>query len=64
MGMASLTAEEDEIAREFMLLKNLHKELLSVLPEATVLSMGMSGDYGIAIACGSNMIRVGSALFA
>ncbi len=64
MGMASLTAEQEEITREFMLLKKLHKELLSVAPEASVLSMGMSGDYRIALACGSNMIRVGSALFA
>lgn len=64
MCMASLTAEQEVITGEFMLLKKLHKELLSVVPEASVLSMGMSGDYRIALACGSNMIRVGSALFA
>ncbi|KIM12316.1 MAG: hypothetical protein KU38_05415 [Sulfurovum sp. FS08-3] len=37
--------------------------LFETLPHATICSMGMSGDYELAIRCGSNLIRVGSALF-
>jgi len=37
--------------------------VFETLPQATVCSMGMSGDYELAIRCGSNLVRVGSALF-
>ncbi|WP_240330972.1 YggS family pyridoxal phosphate-dependent enzyme [Helicobacter suis] len=39
------------------------KELFDQLPHAQILSMGMSADFEIAIACGSNMVRIGNALF-
>ena len=59
MGMASFTANEEQIRNEFKLLANLYKNH----PHFKVLSMGMSGDYRIAIEEGSNMIRVGSKIF-
>ena len=62
MGMASLTSDQDQIKREFMGLKNLfdaNKQRYGL----SVLSMGMSSDYVLAIACGSNLIRVGSKIF-
>jgi hypothetical protein len=67
MGMASFTENMDQVRGEFKLLKNLFDNLKSMpLPENTVmneLSMGMSGDYKIAIEEGSTMVRVGSAIF-
>jgi len=68
MGMASYTEDQEQIAREFRSLKDFFEKLKKELPKAeninlTTLSMGMSGDYKIALANGSNMIRVGSAIF-
>ena len=68
MGMASFTDDKEQIAHEFRSLKNFFDKLKKELPETdninlTTLSMGMSGDYKIAIENGSNMIRVGSAIF-
>jgi pyridoxal phosphate enzyme (YggS family) len=68
MGMASFTDDKEQIAKEFRLLKEFFDQLKKELPKAeninmTTLSMGMSGDYKIAIENGSNMIRVGSAIF-
>ncbi|MBN2825181.1 MAG: alanine racemase, partial [Campylobacterales bacterium] len=37
--------------------------IYETLPNATICSMGMSGDYELAIKCGSNLVRVGSSLF-
>ena len=59
MGMASFTKNEKQIRNEFKLLANLFK----YHSELQVLSMGMSGDYLIAIEEGANMIRVGSKIF-
>lgn len=62
MGMASFTANKQQIAQEFGRLKenfDTHKESHNF----SVLSMGMSGDYKLAIKLGSTMIRVGSAIF-
>ena len=59
MGMASNTAEKDIVSTEF---KELHQSFLAY-PQFTTLSMGMSGDYKIAEAEGSNMVRIGSLLF-
>lgn len=66
MGMATLTADELQVHREFSSLRIFFKEMKSLKrknynPE--ILSMGMSGDYQIAIAEGSNMVRIGSAIF-
>jgi pyridoxal phosphate enzyme (YggS family) len=65
MGMASLTDSQDQIRGEFRQLKSLFDQLKTSLPEDPVqtLSMGMSSDYQIAIAEGSTMIRIGTALF-
>lgn len=67
MGMASFTENMDQVRAEFKMLKNLFDELKSMpLPENVVmkeLSMGMSGDYKIAMEEGSTMVRVGSAIF-
>jgi len=67
MGMATFTDDNAAIAREFNHLKSLFDEVKALnhekLPHFDVLSMGMSGDFATAIACGSTMIRVGSRIF-
>jgi len=66
MGMASFTNEEAIIRSEFELLKSQFETLKknkSINFNPTILSIGMSGDYKIAIEEGSTMIRVGSAIF-
>ncbi|MPS72029.1 MAG: YggS family pyridoxal phosphate-dependent enzyme [Chryseobacterium sp.] len=62
MGMASFVDNETQIREEFSVLKNLFDEL-SQLKLLETLSMGMSGDFPIAIGSGSNSVRVGSAIF-
>jgi len=62
MGMASFVDDETQIREEFSVLKNLFDEL-SQLKSLEILSMGMSGDFPIAIESGSNSVRVGSAIF-
>jgi pyridoxal phosphate enzyme (YggS family) len=59
MGMASFTDDKEVVKKEFALLK----ELFDQYPSFTTLSMGMSSDYEIAMAEGSNMVRIGSLLF-
>jgi len=63
MGMASFTDDISQIANEFNNLNTFFKKLKTQNSELKTLSMGMSGDYQIAIKNGSNMIRVGSAIF-
>lgn len=63
MGMATLTEKEEKIRKEFNFLKITFDEFKSRYNSFTTLSMGMSGDYKIAIECGSTMIRVGSSIF-
>jgi len=66
MGMATFTENEEQIKNEFTKLKTVFDSLKEFKTENCALqtiSMGMSGDYEIAIACGSNMIRVGSSIF-
>jgi pyridoxal phosphate enzyme (YggS family) len=66
MGMATFTDNNDQIKDEFLLLQrtfNTLKPFESFNFKPEILSMGMSGDYKIAISCGSNMIRVGSSIF-
>ena len=62
MAMATFTDDEEQIKREFTQLKNLYHQLKSS-HNFDVLSMGMTGDYKIAIEQGSNMIRIGSKIF-
>jgi pyridoxal phosphate enzyme (YggS family) len=63
MGMASLTDDMNKIRIEFKFLKSLFEKLKIQNPALTILSIGMSADYKIAIEEGSNMVRIGSLLF-
>ena len=62
MGMASFSENINQIQQEFRGLKKRFDQIFKNT-EAAVLSMGMSGDYPIAIAEGSTLIRVGSKIF-
>lgn len=61
MGMASNTNDEKTVRSEFAFLKQLCNKYF--LSPTAVLSMGMSGDYRMAIEEGSNLVRIGSLLF-
>lgn len=67
MGMSSLTDNEEQVRNEFNQLKNLftfcQESYFLTQPDFNILSMGMSGDYPIAIEEGSTMVRIGSLLF-
>ena len=63
MGMARLTDDINRIRIEFKFLKTLFEKLKTQNPELSILSMGMSADYKIAIEEGSNLVRIGSLLF-
>ncbi|MEY3432820.1 MAG: hypothetical protein RL131_756 [Bacteroidota bacterium] len=67
MGMASFTDDKEQVKQEFQSLKGLFDEIHHIHPhkkdQFNTLSMGMSGDYPIALECGSNLVRVGSLLF-
>ncbi|WP_299799913.1 YggS family pyridoxal phosphate-dependent enzyme [uncultured Maribacter sp.] len=63
MGMATFTDNMDQVRREFASLKSLFTKLKSNYADFTTLSMGMSGDYNIAIEEGSTMVRIGSSIF-
>jgi len=66
MGMATFTENQEQIKREFLHLKSIfdqHQQLTTDNCQLTTLSMGMSGDYQLAIECGSTMIRIGSSIF-
>ena len=63
MGMATFTHDTRQIREEFKHLKEIGKRIKLNNPLITELSMGMSGDYDIAIAEGSTMIRLGSSIF-
>ena len=67
MGMASFVEDCDQIKSEFLQLKSIHEQLkediFSFEPRFSEISMGMSGDYELAISCGSTMVRIGTLLF-
>ena len=67
MGMASFVDDENQIRGEFRTLKRVYDKVkekyISTLPQFNELSMGMSGDYRIAIECGSTMVRIGTTIF-
>ncbi|WP_261512034.1 YggS family pyridoxal phosphate-dependent enzyme [Chryseobacterium paludis] len=62
MGMATFTEDEEQVKKEFLKLKKVFNEL-NQLKKLDTLSMGMSDDFPIAIECGANSVRVGSAIF-
>jgi len=66
MGMATFTDDKSQIKNEFNRLKFTFDALKALQTEnckLQIISMGMSGDYKLAIDCGSTMIRVGSSIF-
>ena len=63
MGMASFTTDKLQILKEFKTLKSNFDQLKQQRKNLKIMSMGMSGDYKLAIDCGSTMIRVGSLIF-
>ncbi|CAM4304927.1 YggS family pyridoxal phosphate-dependent enzyme [Zobellia nedashkovskayae] len=63
MGMATFTDDETQVKREFKQLKSIFDAIKPENPQITILSMGMSGDYQMAIEEGSTMVRIGSSIF-
>ncbi|CAZ98888.1 YggS family pyridoxal phosphate-dependent enzyme [Zobellia galactanivorans] len=63
MGMATFTDDETQIRREFKHLKSIFDAIQTENEQIKILSMGMSGDYKIAIEEGSTMVRIGSSIF-
>ncbi len=66
MGMATFTDNKDQIKKEFQNLKTIFDKVSQLKTENCLLktiSMGMSGDYQLAIECGSTMVRIGSSIF-
>ncbi|MDN3673717.1 YggS family pyridoxal phosphate-dependent enzyme [Flavobacterium branchiarum] len=65
MGMATFTEDQNQIKKEFTHLKSIFDSLqrTEALQRLSTVSMGMSGDYQLAIECGSTMVRIGSSIF-
>ena len=63
MGMATFTENKEQVRQEFAFLKQNFESLQKKLPNIKILSMGMSGDFDIAIEEGSTMVRIGSSIF-
>ncbi|MBV9989470.1 MAG: YggS family pyridoxal phosphate-dependent enzyme [Chitinophagaceae bacterium] len=63
MGMASFSSDDNIVRDEFQMLRMLRDKLMSPENPLSILSMGMSGDYRMAIEEGSTMVRIGSLLF-
>ena len=66
MGMATFTENHNQIKKEFQNLKTIFDKVSQLKTEncqMNTISMGMSGDYQLAIECGSTMVRIGSSIF-
>ena len=65
MGMATFTNDKSQVKTEFESLKLYFDDISKQINSESfnIISMGMSGDYKIAIECGSNMLRIGSSIF-
>jgi PLP dependent protein len=65
MGMASFSEDQNQIIQEFSSISRIKNNILDQFPELPIeiLSIGMSGDYKLAIENGSNMVRIGSSIF-
>ena len=63
MGMATFSENKELVGKEFQSLQKFYKKLREKNSNLKILSMGMSGDYKLAITEGSNMVRIGSSIF-
>ena len=66
MGMASNTDDTDRVRDDFRIISETRKRILEVAPDLMgfdIVSMGMSGDWHIAVDEGSNLVRIGTAIF-
>lgn len=67
MGMATFTEDMEQVRKEFKGLANIYKDVKATYfandPQFHILSMGMSGDYRVAVEEGSNLLRIGSLIF-
>lgn len=66
MGMASNTDNAERVSQDFAAIAEVYKEILRLCPDLRgfdTLSMGMSGDWPLAVEHGSNMVRIGTAIF-
>mgnify|MGYP003575758949 CR=1 FL=1 len=64
MGMATFTEDQSQIKKEFTHLKSIFDSTQKLqIVDLKTISMGMSGDYQLAIECGSTMVRIGSSIF-
>ena len=63
MGMATFTDDDDQVKQEFNRLKTIFDDFSKDFKDLKEISMGMSGDYKIAVECGSTMVRIGSSIF-
>jgi len=63
MGMATFTDDQAQVKKEFEHLKSVFDDFKKEYSNMNILSMGMSGDYKIAVDSGSNMVRIGSEIF-
>lgn len=63
MGMATFTSNPQQIKDEFNMIMSFFKSLQPKYPQIKTLSIGMSGDYELAIEYGSTMVRIGSSIF-
>ena len=66
MGMASNTDDEQRVSEDFAAIAKVYGDILELCPDLRgfdTLSMGMSGDWPLAVEHGSNMVRIGTAIF-
>ncbi|MEE0978439.1 MAG: YggS family pyridoxal phosphate-dependent enzyme [Muribaculaceae bacterium] len=66
MGMASNTDDTDRVEADFNAIANLFRQALEIAPDLRgfkIISMGMSGDYPLAIKAGANLVRIGTDIF-
>ncbi len=66
MGMASNTDDMDRVRKDFQAIADTHKRILDIAPDLCgfdVVSMGMSDDWKVAVEEGSNLVRIGTAIF-
>jgi pyridoxal phosphate enzyme (YggS family) len=63
MGMSTFTNDSQQIKKEFEYIHHIFDRYAAINPKLKVLSIGMSGDYKLAITSGSTMVRIGSSIF-